>query len=271
MKPVINLGPAGSPTGNTLDGIAKVKELELQSMEVQFTHGIAMGIELAKQIGETAKAHGIELSVHAPYYINLASEEKEKIKASKLRILESCRRGHYFGTRRPAKIIFHPAYFGKRSKEEAFAMAKQEIEDMQDIIKKNNWNTILCPETTGKHSALGSLDEIIALAKDTKCSMCIDLAHLYARNNGKIDYDDVLGKAMTAKHIKHMHFHFSGINYSAKGELNHLVLDHNPDFKPFAQLLLKKKQDCTIISESPITWKDSLNMKRIFENLGHKF
>ena len=271
MKPVINLGPAGSPTGNTLDGIAKVKEIGLQSMEVQFSHGIAMSLALAKQVGEAAKQHHIELSIHAPYYINLASEERIKIKASKMRILESCKRGHCFGTKQnPTRIVFHPAYFGTQEKEQVYQQVRQAMEEIQDTIKTNAWNTVLCPETTGKHSAFGSLEETIELSKDIKSSLCIDIAHLYARNNGRIDYEEVMNK-LKEFHNNHLHFHFSGINYSAKGELNHLVLDHSPDFKPFAQLLLKKRQDSTIISESPVTWQDSLKMKQVFEKLGHKF
>ncbi|MFH0836640.1 MAG: TIM barrel protein, partial [Candidatus Aenigmatarchaeota archaeon] len=224
---------------------------------------------LAKQVGEAAKENKIELSIHAPFYINLASDEKEKIAASKTRILESCKRGHYFGSKNnPTKIVFHPAYFGKTDKEEVYQKTRTAMEDMHDKIRASAWNAILCPETTGKHSALGSLEETLRLAKEIKCSFCIDLAHLYARANGHIDYEAVLKQV--GKH-KHLHFHFSGINYSTKGELNHLIMGHKPDFKPFAQLLLKRKQDCTIISESPITWKDSLKMKQIFEKLGHIF
>ncbi|MFH0837354.1 MAG: TIM barrel protein, partial [Candidatus Aenigmatarchaeota archaeon] len=175
----INLGPAGSPTGNTLTGIPMIKELGLQSMEVQFSHGIAMSLDLAKQVAETAKENKIELSIHAPFYINLASVETKKIAASKTRILESCKRGHYFGSKNnPTKIVFHPAYFGKADKEEVYQKTRIAMEDMHDRIKESSWNAILCPETTGKHSALGSLEETLRLAKEIKCSFCIDLAHL---------------------------------------------------------------------------------------------
>ena len=72
---------------------------------------------------------------------------------------------------------------------------------------------------------------------------------------------------------KHLHFHFSGIEYTAKGERNHLVMDHSPDFRKFAKEILKQKwlKSITIISESPITWQDSLKMRKILESLGYKF
>ncbi|MFH0832941.1 MAG: TIM barrel protein [Candidatus Aenigmatarchaeota archaeon] len=265
----ILLGPAGSPAKSTMEGIVAVKKLGLQAMEVQFSHGVKMSLLLAKQVGETAKKEQIELSVHAPYFINLVSEEKRKIDESKKRILDSCERGHLFAWNRATNIVFHPAYFGKLSKEQTYQRVKEEMRDIMSVIKEKKWNVRLAPETTGKHSAFGSLDETIAIAKELKCGLCIDLAHLYARNNGKIDYAEVLDKVNALKR-DHLNFHFSGINYSSKGELNHLNLS-KPEFEPFARELLKRKINATIISESPITWKDSLKMKKIFEKLGYKF
>ncbi|HLD48800.1 MAG TPA: TIM barrel protein [archaeon] len=263
----ILLGPAGTPGKNTLDGLSATKKLGLQAMEVQFTHGIAMGLELAKKIGEENKKYEVALSIHAPYFINLASEDKKKIEASKKRIIDSCERGHLMGAER---VVFHPGYYGQRSKEETYEMIKDAIEEMQKTIKENKWRVSLAPETSGKHSAFGTLDEIINIAKEAKCSLCTDIAHLYAKGMGRIDYDEVFEEIRKIKE-KNYHFHFSNIKYSEKGELSHLVLDEKPDFAVFAESILRSKIGCTIISESPITWKDSLKMKNIFEKRGYKF
>ncbi|MCX6814579.1 MAG: TIM barrel protein [Candidatus Aenigmarchaeota archaeon] len=263
----INLGPAGSPVASTFEGIYKVKELGLQSMEVQFSHGIKMSIELAKKCGAEAKKLGIELSLHAPYFLNLASEEKKKQEESKQRILDSAERGHYLGAR---EIVFHPAYFGKGDKEKVFQTTKNHILDMMETIKKKGWNVALSPEITGKHSALGSLDETIRLVKETGCSFNLDFAHLYARNYGKINYKEILDEIQPLK-SKHIQCHFSNISYTSKGERNHEILDHHPPFEPLAKEILERKLNITIISESPVTWKDSLKMKGIFEKLGYRF
>lgn len=263
----ILLGPAGSPASSTIEGVAKVKELGLHCMEVQLTHGIKMGIDLAKKIGR--ERVGIELSVHAPYYINLASKEPEKLEASKKRILDSCERAHYMGAR---NVVFHPAYFGGMDKEKVYQITKGHILDMMRTVRKNEWRVLLSPETTGKHSALGSLDETIRLVKETKCSLCVDFAHLFARNYGRIDFGRIFGKLKTLRK-KHLHCHFSGIEYTSKGEKNHINLNHSPDFRKFAKVLLEQKwlNSITIISESPITWRDSIKMKEIFKNKGYKW
>ncbi|MEE9323641.1 MAG: TIM barrel protein, partial [Candidatus Aenigmarchaeota archaeon] len=200
----ILLGPAGSPASSTLEGLSKVKGLGLQCMEVQFTHGIKMGIDLAKRVGKGREKMGIELSVHAPYYINLASKEPEKIEASKKRILDSCERAHHMGAKR---VVFHLAYFGGEDKEKVYQITKEHILDMMGTIRKRGWDVLLSPETTGKHSALGSLDETIRMVRETKCSLCVDFAHLFARNFGRIDFREIFNKLKPLK-LKHLHCHF---------------------------------------------------------------
>jgi len=271
VKMKIFLGPAGSGgySGSTLEGVQKIPELGLQTLEVQFSHGVGMGIPLAKKVGEEARKLKMGLSCHAPFFINLASKEPEKIMASKKRILDSCERMHHMGG---GPVVFHPAYFGGQDREQVFQMAKEVILDMMEAIKKNSWNASLAPETTGKHSALGSLEETIRLVKETGCSLCVDFAHLFARQYGKIDYAEIFSKLKLLK-LKSLHCHFSGINYTQKGERNHLVLNSHPSFKGLAKELLKTKwlKSCTIISETPITWQDSLKMRKILDGLGYEF
>ncbi len=261
----IHLGPAGSPANSTLEGLAVVRQLGLHAMEVQFTHGIAMGVQLAKQIGEENQKHEIALSVHAPYYINLASEEHSKVAASKKRILDSCERAHIMGAK---NIVFHAAYYGKHKKEETYSLVREAMLEIMSIIEKNQWNVQLAPETTGRVSQFGTLDEIIKLVKEINCSFCLDLAHIYARANGNIDYSNVFRQLNFWK--KPLHCHFSSIAYTDKGERNHLNLNSN-DFNDFAKHVLQSKRETTIISETPITWRDSLKMKKIFEQMGYKF
>ncbi len=266
----IYLGPAGSGgyAGSTLEGVQRLPELGLKAIEIEFVRGVNMGIPLARQVGAEAKRLGIKLSIHAPYYLNLASREKVKIAQSKKRILDSCERMHHMGG---GPVVFHPSYLGGQDRESVFQTTKEAVLDMLGTIKKSNWNCLLAPETTGKHSALGSLEETIRLVRETGCFLCVDLAHLYARNYGKIDYEEIFSKLKPLK-LKHLHFHFSGIEYTSKGERNHLVLDHSPDFRKFAVELLKQGwlRSATVISESPITYADSLKMKRVLEGMGRR-
>jgi len=259
---MIFLGPAGNCASDTLSSLKKVKELGLTAQEIEFVYGITISNESAKKIGELNKELKLKLSIHAPYYINLAAKEKVKLNKSKHWIISSAERAHHMGAK---KVIFHPGFFMGREKEEVFDIIRTSLGEVKDTINDRGFKVKLAPETTGKHSAFGDLDEILKLSKNLNISYCVDFAHLYARNNGKIDYKDILKKLDE----KEVHCHFSGINYGEKGEKNHLNIDSNkPNFKELAKLLVKKKQqDFVIICESPRQYLDSLDMKKIIDKL----
>jgi len=274
------LGPAGVPViskdRSTIGGIKTVSDLGLNAMEIEFVRGVKMSSEKAKQVGELSKELKIRLSVHAPYYINLSSEEKEKVKASKERIIESAERAHLMNA---DIVVFHPGYYGKLSEEETYQKVKGACEDIIDNLNgKGVIDVILGLETTGKVSQFGTLEEIIRICKELKsCSPVIDWAHLYARAAGKINFSEVFEKVSVLR-PKHLHTHLSCIEFLPVGmrgygnERRHLILDtKKPDFEPLVKEILKRKIDITLISESPILEKDALVMKKIFEKHGYKF
>lgn len=267
------LGPAGvgidCKGSSTLDGIRCAHEVGLNAMEVEFVRGVRMKNDLAKECGKVAQELKVELSAHAPYYINLSSAEKAKVKASQKRILNSVERAHHMGAK---VVVIHPGYYGKMSEEEAYDATKEATEEIVDDMKSKGFTDVyLGMETTGKHSAFGTLDEIVKLCKQIKqCTPVIDFAHMYARQGGKIDYGEIFDTVKPLK-LKHIHSHFSNIEFTDKGERKHLVLDGKPPFEPLAKEVLKRNLSITIICESPILERDSLKMKRAFERLGHEF
>lgn len=276
----ICIGPAGIPTsvkgGSTLDGIGAVSEFGLNAMEVEFVRGVKMNLETAKEIGELAKKLRIRLSIHAPYYINLSSLEKEKIEASKKRVLDSVERGSLMNT---DVVVFHAGYYGKLSGEETYQKIKKACEDILDQMRSERWNDVLLGlETTGKVSQWGTPEEIVRVCRELKgCTPVIDFAHIYARSAGRIDFSNVFERFSPLK-LEHFNTHFSCIEYSPVGmtglgnERRHLTLDFKkPDYEPLVKEILKRKIDITLISESPNLEVDALKMKRMFEEHGYKF
>ena len=255
---MIRIGPAGSEGLGNLKGIRKVARMKLDCMEVEFTYGVRMSVEDARDVGALAKEKGIVLSVHAPYYINLASDEKEKILASKQRIFDSCQRAHALGAQ---NVVFHAGFYQKKTADKTYTLIKKAIREIQGQIKKNRWKVKLCPEVTGKPSQFGSVEEILSLKKETGCGICVDFAHLFARQQGKIDYTRVLKKLP-----KSFHAHFSGIQYGPKGERKHLKTTKK-FFEPLAEALIKRGANVTLINESPQPYKDAAMMKRVVSTL----
>jgi len=275
----IRLGPAGLPISleknrNTVEGLKLIKKLGLNAMEIEFVRSIYLSKRLAKEVGKVAKSLGIELSVHAPYFVNLLSESKKTVDASRQRIIKSLEIAEILGAK---IVIVHAAYYGKLDKEEAFRkMFEITMEILEEMKKKGIEDTKLTYETMAKESQFAGLEELVKLAKNIKdknFGITVDFAHLYARNNGKINYSQIFDKIEELK-IKHLHSHFSNMKYNLNKKRFidvHIPIDSHPPFKPLAKEILKRRIEITIISESPILEKDSLKMKRIFENLGYKF
>jgi len=257
----IRFGPGGF--GMPIEkGIEHISKLGLTAAEIEFTYGVNMSNETAKKIGELAKKYKIYLSIHAPYYINLASEDKQKVGASKTRILQSCERGHYLGAK---YVVFHAAFYGKMQKEECYEQVKKEILEIREHIKQKGWKIELAPETTGKSSQFGDLDELLKLAKETHCHLCIDFAHLKARYNGKIDFKEIFEKIKKSG-IKHIQAHFSGIEYNAKGERRHLITKES-DLKELLEWIKRSGLDTTLINESPDPIGDSVKGLKVYNKL----
>ena len=254
---MIRVGPAGSDGLGNLKGVQKASEVGLDCMEVEFTYGVRMDLETAKAVGALAQERGIILSVHAPYYINLASDEKEKYDASRKRILDSCEKAHAMGAR---NVVFHAGFYQKRTAGQTFKLIKNAVSELQKSIARNGWQVKLCPEITGKPSQFGSLEELIRLKQQTGCGITVDFSHLYARQQGEIDYAKIL-----AKLPKKFHAHFSGIEYGDKGERKH-IRTTKTFFEPLASALIMHQADITIISESPKPYEDAIMMKKVIKS-----
>ena len=273
---MIYLGPAGYIADGLLESLEEVEKNGLNAQELEFVYNVNVKEDAAKLASESAKKKNIILSAHGSYYINLNSEDKSKIEASKKRIMDACKIADVFSSTRPAHIVFHAGFYGKVSREDTYKTIKKEMTELQEKIQKNKLRCVLAPETTGKESQFGNIDELVRLSNETGCRICIDFAHIYARNIGKLDLEYVFRKIHELKFLKDdpfIHCHFTGIEFGPKGEKNHINLTEE-FFMPLARKLKeesddrkKNKIDFCIISESPITYKDSLLMRRILEKI----
>ncbi|MCD6589874.1 TIM barrel protein [Candidatus Woesearchaeota archaeon] len=252
------LGPAGSEGLGNIEGIRKAHSLGARVYEVEFTHGVNMSIAQAREINKLREELGMIITVHAPYFINLLSPDKVKRAASKKRILDSCKLGNEMNAK---WIVFHPGFYGKLDKDEAYDIMLQEMGELKDAINELGYTCKLAPETTGKISQWGDLDEILRISKQLKIGMCIDFAHLKARHQGRISFEQVLEKLP-----KSFHAHFSGIEYGEKGEKRHIEVDIK-EFKKLARLILKKNKNVTMINESPYIFRDLERMIKALKEI----
>lgn len=278
---MIKFGPSGNSIAFGEAGLSKseqsaewVKNLGLNCFEYSFGRGVNLSDERAVSIGEAFNKAGVEISVHAPYYINFANPEEEKAVNSFNYVISSAQKVKLMGGKR---VVFHPASQGKMKREQAVDLTEDRLKRLRDIIyEKGLDDLIYCPETMGKLGQIGTIEEIARFCKVDKIYIpAIDFGHINAREFGSLktasDFEQRLSYMISElgyERMKHFHVHFSKIEYSAKGEVRHLTFsdDHyGPNFEPLAEALIKLKLEPYIICESAGTQDvDAVKMQKIY-------
>ena len=263
--------PQSTQNKNTLNGIKRIKELNLGAMELAFVKGTYLHEDDTQEVKELAKKNNIYLTAHAPYFINLNSKDEYKIRASIERILKAARIASKCGSH---SLVFHAAFYMGKDSEEVHKIVKKSLEHMTEKLRKEGIKIWLRPETMGKLSQFGSLQEIVRLSKEVKGILpCIDISHLHARNQGKKntleDFREILSyvkKELGDNAIRNMHFHCSGIEYNKHGERYHIPLqDSDFNYKSFIKSLKEFNVKGVLISESPLKEYDALVLKKLYE------
>lgn len=276
MKELL-FGTAGIPISakglGTEEGIAEVRNLDLDAMELEFVRNINITKQKAPDVKKAAEKNNIVLTCHAPYFINLNSAEKAKLKASIDRILNSARIANLCGA---WSVVFHAGFYQKSTKEETYNRIRNSIKEIIQKLKNENNNVWIRPETTGKESQFGNIDEILKLSQEIDNVMpCVDFAHVHARTNGKYNsYNEFcsilekIEKVLGKQGLENMHIHFTGIAYGEKGEKHHLDLKGS-DLK--YQELVKALKDFKVkgvaISESPNIEGDAILVKEEYDKI----
>jgi len=266
-------GTAGVPESSvgrsTLDGIRRVSEMGLDCLEVEFVQGVRMGLDTARSVRAEAERLGIALSVHAPYWVNLNSVEEGKRLASMERLLHAARLGRELGAR---NIVFHAGFYGRSSPEETYVAVRNGLREVTSILRSERSPVVLRPETMGKRSQFGSLEEVLFLCREIEgLKPCIDFSHLYAREGRANSYPHFhriltkIAKKLGDRALRDMHIHISGVLFNEKGELKHLNLEES-DFRydDWIQALQHFGVRGLAVCESPRQDVDALMLKKLF-------
>ncbi|HDH44559.1 MAG TPA: hypothetical protein ENG66_04110 [Thermococcus sp.] len=265
--------PISTPKPSTLTGIEQVKKLGLDAMELEFVRRVNLKPETARKIKYVAQKNDVLLTAHAPYYINLNATEKAKREASKNRIIQSAERLHEAGG---WSVVFHAGYYLNQEPSKVYDTIKSEIRDIVTTLQDKGVNVWIRPELTGKPTQFGSLNELIQMSQEVEQVLpAIDFAHCHARNKGKYNSTEewremlsLLEEGLGRDALDNMHIHISGIEYSDKGERNHLNLQESDmKWEDLLRVLKEFKVKGVVISESPNIEGDALLMKKKYEEI----
>lgn len=276
MKDKIIFGPAGNPIGykgKTPQVCSYIAEEGLDAYEYQATYGVRIGENSARELKKNSEENKIRVSMHAPYYINLSSQDPEVIERSIDRLVQSARAAEWLGAYR---IVFHPGFYTKYTPHEAMNVAKKAIDTILEKLDAEGIKKFtFAPETTGKKSQLGNLEEIVEICQSfDHFAPTIDFAHIHARGEGMIknkdDYVKIIDYLESELDIKRLHCHFTRIEYTHAGERKHHTLEetnYGPPVEPLLETLIETDWKSTIICETPLIDQDALRLKSCFEKM----
>jgi deoxyribonuclease-4 len=229
--------------------------------------------EDAEKLGLKAKDNDVWLSLHGSYFINFCGE-KDVIEASKQRLIACITAAEWM---KAYVVVFHPGFYGKRPQKEAFTNCLEALKEVVEAMRTLGIKNVkIGPETMGKHSQLGSLDEILSLCEGVEqTQLVVDWAHLHARDGGRFKTVDDFSKVIVeienrlgTEAVKDMHCHFTKVEFTDKGEKRHHIMDetdYGPDFTMLAKVIAEFKLKPVIISESPILDADAIKMRDMMQ------
>jgi len=265
--------PNSTKPSNTVNGVKRVRELGLDAMELEFTYSVNVSEKMAPDVRKMAKANDIALTCHGQYFVNLAAVEEKKIHASINRMLSVARRLHECGG---WSATWHAAFYLKRPKEAVYTMVKQNIKEVVKTLQDESNPVWVRPETTGKPTQWGDLQETIKLSQEVEQVLpCVDFSHLHARNGGGNNSTEEfretlrqIEKGLGREALNNMHIHLSGIEYGPKGERRHLILEESDmQWQDLLKVWKEFKLKGVVTSESPNIEEDALLLQKTFANL----
>ncbi len=279
MRNTAIFGPGGNSRSfyesghkTTVEAPDFVRSLGLGAYEFEAGNGITAGETTLRKIGDAARAAGVELSLHAPYYISLSGTDPEKRLKSVEYIQKSLAAAELLGA---DLIVIHCGSAGKISSEEAMRVSADTLLNTLEAV--GDTKIKLGIETMGKRNQLGTLEEVLTLCRmDPRFAPVVDFGHLNARECGGLFPDadayrrvfDAVANALDENTAKYMHCHFSKIEFTSAGEKRHLTFAdtvYGPEFEPLAEALAKDGLCPRIISESAGTQsEDALAMQNAY-------
>ena len=248
-----------------------LKEMNLDGMELECVHGVRMSDDNRIFVKEMAK--NFVITAHGPFYINLNSKEEEKIEASVQRIIDTAAVAAQAGA---FSITYHAAFYMGGDKETVFEQVKTQTKRIIDILENEKIKVWVRPETTGKATQWGDIDEIINLSKEFEQVLpCVDFSHLHARSAGEYNtYDEFskvlekMGNNIGQYALENFHGHLAGIEYTAKGEKQHLNLENSDmNYKDLIKVMKEFGVKGALVCESPNIEDDCKLLKNYYESL----
>ncbi|MDF2568750.1 MAG: nfo [Sporomusa sp.] len=277
-------GPAGNPDAFYEAGFKASADipkwldgLSLTAYEYQCSRGVNVRQATAELVGSEAARYGIKLSIHAPYYISLATEDETIAGNTQRHFLRTLEVAKWMGADR---VVFHIGGPSKGvDRRQAMERAKRLfVQVLEQAELQGLTGPLLLPETMGKQNQLGSIDEVLEICKlATWVRPAVDFGHLHCVTGGEYTTSqefasvfDKIGETLGEEAAKNLHIHFSRIEFTKAGEKRHWTFadPYGPPHEPLLAVIADRGYTPRIICESAGTQaQDAITMQDFYQSM----
>ncbi len=214
--------------------------------------------------GKLAKELDVQLSLHAPYYMDLLDDGEIGDKSYN-HLKWSLIIGKAMGCKR---VITHTGFY-KGTKKESMDKASNVYKEITKTFPASKGYPYVGAEVSGKSEIFGTSSELISLAKKVKTiEPILNFPHAHSQGGGSLiemkDFETVSSEFR--KYAKgDLYTEFSGVEYRDHNEVKLTAIKHGDlKFETLAETLVESPEDMTIISSSPLLEHDSQYMYLIY-------
>jgi deoxyribonuclease-4 len=243
-------------------------EIEDEDILITLASGLAQNFAELISLGAMARQIDVQLSMHTPYYMDLASNNELTVKC-----MDSIRwAGQMTDKMLGNVVVTHMGLYEKEDKGEAKANIMDNIAAIMEWWSEAGLRPKLGLETSGRQEVFGSLDEILEICDNVGGVIpVVNFAHYHAREGGSLNEPEDFGELFDRirDHVGDSYYtHFAGVEHEGGNERRITPIKKGDlRFEPLSEYLVDSNPRATIISSSPLLEHDAMYMKVIYERI----
>jgi bifunctional non-homologous end joining protein LigD len=195
------------------------------AIELPFVHGFPWKERRCREFADAASERGMAVSVHAPYFAVLTTDDAEKRPKTLSALEHTMKLGKELGAH---TIVAHTGYTRGREPDELHELVEDGIRTIEPKVR--HLGVALGLETSGSDRAFGSLGDIAIIAqKFSFVRPVIDWAHVHAKSGGALTSKDAFASVIAFLRsefpgwsIDPLHTQFTDNEFGAAGEIRHV-------------------------------------------------
>ena len=248
---ISGLPPDGVDDGSFLDGLIARGH---RAYELAFVGGFPWKERRCRAFGEEAAERDIALSIHAPYFAILTSDDPEKAIQTRSALEHTMKLARALRAR---VVVAHTGYVKGRTPEELHALTAESLEVIEPKVR--HLGVALGLEVGGTDRAFGTLGDIALIAERfALVHPVVDWAHVHAMTGGGLTTREAFLSVFTFLRgnfagwsIDPLHCQFTDNEFGSSGEIKHIPYgDGTLRVAPMVQAAAEAGMRLTLISEA---------------------